>query len=106
MELGEAEQLYSTLPDSFREDLTRVSPSNHVEGLRARLLVMHDRYDRAVPAAESRQLVKALGDQVNVRYTEFMSFDHMRPGTGGLLKRLGQALRLYLHMYHVVRMAH
>ena len=106
VEWREAEELYSTLPASFREDLARVSPSNHVEGLRARLLVMHDRYDQAVPAAESRRLVKALSDQIDVRYTEFASFDHVRPSTGGLLTRLRQALQLYRHMYHVFRMAH
>ena len=102
----EAKQLYSTLPDSYREDLTRVSPSKHVGGLRARLLVMHDRYDQAVPVTESRQLVTTMRKRLNVRYTEFVSFSHVRPGTGGLLTRLDQALRLYHHMYHVFRMAH
>ena len=105
VEPREAERLYSTLPDSFREDLAMVSPFNHVEGLKACLLVMHDRYDKAVPAVESRKLVKALSNQVAVRYTEFVSFDHVRPGTGGLLTRMGQAFRLYRHMYHAIRMA-
>ena len=106
VEPRKAEELYSTLPASFREDLARVSPSKHVDGLRARLLLMHDRYDQAVPVAESRRLVKATADRVDVRYTEFLSFDHVRPGTGGLFTRLGQAFRLYRHMYHVIRFAH
>lgn len=106
VEPREAERLYPTLPDRFREDLARVSPSNHVEGLRARLLVMHDRYDMAVPAAESRRLVKKMRERLDVRYTEFVSFQHVRPGAGGLLTRLGQALQLYRHMYHIFRMAH
>ena len=101
----EADSLYSTLPTSFREDLAKISPSNHVGGLRARLLVMHDRHDQAVPVAESRRLVEATGDRVDVRYTEFLAFDHVRPGTGGLFTRLRQAVRLYRHMYDIIRIA-
>lgn len=106
VERREAEELYSTLPAGFRDDLARVSPSNHVDSLRARILVMHDRYDQAVPVAESRRLVKATGDRMDVRYTEFLSFDHVRPGTGGLITRIAEAFRLYRHMYHIIRIAH
>ena len=105
VEPHEAGALYSTLPSSFREDLARVSPSNHVDGLRARLLVMHDRDDQVVPIAESRRLVKATRDRIDVRYTEFLAFDHVRPGAGGIFTRLGQAVRLYRHMYDIIRIA-
>lgn len=101
----EAQALYSTLPSSFREDLARISPSTHVGELSARLLVMHGRHDQAVPVAESRRLVKAARDRTDVRYTEFLAFDHVRPGTGGVFTRLGQAVRLYRHMYDIVRIA-
>ncbi len=101
----EAETLYTTLPQDFREDLTSMSPSTHVGDLRARLLVMHDRYDKLVPAAESRRLLAATRDRGDVRYTEFLSFDHTLPGEGGVLTRLGQAVRLYRHMYNVLRIA-
>ena len=56
--------------------------------------------------AESRHLVKAMGDRIDVRYTEFVSFDHMLPGTGGLFTLLGQAVRLYRHMYDIIRIAY
>ena len=79
----EAETLYFTLPQDFRDGLADISPSNHIKGLRARLLVMHDRYDRHVPVAESRRLVEAVGDRDDVRYTEFLSFNHTIPGEGG-----------------------
>ena len=95
----------STLPSSFHEDLASISPSTHVGGLRARLLVMHDRYDQVVPSAESRRLVKATQDRLDVRYTEFVSFDHLLPGAGGAFTRLGQAVRLYRHMYDIIRIA-
>ena len=105
VELSEAESLYSSLPASFRKDLANISPSNHVGGLRARLLVMHGRYDQAVPVVESRRLVEATEDRIDVRYTEFLAFEHVRPGTGGLFTRVGQAVRLYRHMYDIIRIA-
>ncbi len=102
---SEAEQLYSTLPDDFRDGLAGISPSNHVEAVRARLLVMHDRDDRHVPVTESRRLVEAVGERKGDRYTEFRSFSHTLPGEGGLLDRLGQAFRLSRHMYGLIRIA-
>ena len=105
VEPHEAEALYSTLPSSFHEGLVRVSPATHVGELRARLLVMHDRNDQLVPAAESRRLVEATRDRIGVRYTEFLAFDHLVPGPGGAFTRLGQAVRLYRHMYDIIRMA-
>ena len=105
VEPHEAEALYLTLPSSFQEDLARISPSTHVGELRARLLVMHGRYDEVVPAAESRRLVEATRDRLDVRYTEFVAFDHLLPGAGGVFTRLGQAVRLYRHMYDIIRIA-
>ena len=105
VEPHEAEALYSALPTTFHEDLIRISPSSHVGELRARLLVMHDRDDRLVPVSESRRLVKAARERTDVRYTEFLAFDHVVPGPGGVFTRLGQGLRLYRHMYEIIRMA-
>ena len=105
VEPHEAEALYSALPTTFHEDLIRISPSTHVGELRARLLVMHDRDDRLVPVSESRRLVKAARERTDVRYTEFLAFDHVVPGPGGVFTRLGQGVRLYRHMYEIIRMA-
>ena len=105
VEPHEAEALYAALPSSFHEDLSRISPSTHVGELRARLLVMHDRDDRLVPVSESRRLVKAARERTDVRYTEFLAFDHVVPGPGGVFTRLGQGVRLYRHMYEIIRMA-
>lgn len=102
----EARELYAALPSSFHEGLKRISPSSHVEDIRARLLVMHDRDDRLVPAAESRRLLEATRDRVKVRYTELVAFEHITPSGGGLLTVLGQAARLYRHMYEIIRIAH
>ena len=105
VEPHEAATLYSTLPSSFREELASISPSTHVGDLRARHLVVHGRYDQVAPVAESRRLVKATGDRINVLYTEFLAFDHVRPGAGGVFTRLGQAVRLYRHIYDITRIA-
>lgn len=39
VEPREAEALYAMLPTDFREELARLSPSNHIDDVRARLLV-------------------------------------------------------------------
>ena len=101
----EAVMLYSKLKPSFHEDLARISPSAHIGEVRARLLVMHNRYDRVVPVAESHHLVGATRDRLDVRYTEFVAFDHLLPDASGILARLGQAVRLYRHMYGIIRIA-
>ena len=100
-----AEVLYANLPPGFRDDLARVSPSAHVSGIQARLLVMHDRHDRLVPAAESRRLLAATEDRGDVRYTEVLAFEHVRPSGGGIGELLGEAARLYWHMYSIIRLA-
>ena len=101
----EAATLYLTLPLVFREGLAGISPSTHVGDLRARLWVMHDRYDTLVPVAESRRLLEATQERGNVRYTEFLAFDHVTPSSGGVFTLLGQAARLWRHMYDIIRIA-
>ena len=100
----EAAALYAKLPAGFRRELAGISPSSYVDDIRARLLVMHDRHDRLVPAAESRRLLAAAQDRGDVRYTEVLAFDHVRP-SGGALALLREAGRLYRHMYEIVRIA-
>ena len=97
--------LYSELPPDFRRDLVSISPSSHVDNIDAKLLVMHDRNDRLVPAAESRRLLAATEDRGDVRYTEVLAFEHVRPSGGGIGELLGEAARLYWHMYSIIRLA-
>ena len=101
----EAAALYSELPADFRRDLASISPSSHVNNIEARLLVLHDRNDRLVPAAESRRLVDSVQDRSEVRYTEVLAFEHVRPSGGGIGDLLAEALRLYRHMYSIIRIA-
>ncbi len=102
---GEAQAIYAALPERFRSDLAAISPSFHVDDIRARLLVMHDRNDRLVPAAESRRLLAATEDRGDVRYTEVLAFEHVRPSGGGTAELLAEAWRLFRHMYSIIRIA-
>ena len=101
----DAASLYANLPSDFRRDLTAISPSSHVDNISARLLILHDRHDRLVPAAESRRLLAATEDRGDVRYTEVLAFEHVRPSGGGIGELLGEAARLYWHMYSIIRLA-
>ena len=101
----EAGILYEELPADFRQAMADVSPSTHIDDVRARLLVLHDRNDRLVPAAESRRLLAATEERGDVRYTEVLSFEHVRPGASGIGELLGEALRLFRHMYSIIRIA-
>ena len=101
----QAEELYQSLPRQFRADLEGISPSTYVDDIRAKLLIMHDRNDRLVPAAESRRLLAATQDRGDVRYTEVLAFEHVRPSGGGLGDLLAEAARLYRHMYSIIRIA-
>ena len=101
----EAAALYAALPGGFRQDLAKISPATHVDDIRARLLVLHDRNDRLVPAAESRRLLAATQERGNVRYTEVLAFEHVRPSGGGAAALLQEAARLYRHMYDIIRIA-
>ena len=101
----EARTLYEMLPAAFHEDLSRISPSTYVDGLSARLLILHTRDDEYVPAAESRRLLDATKNHLDVRYTELIGFDHLLPDEDNTLTRLREAFILYRHMYSILRIA-
>ena len=102
----EAQELYRELPADFRESMSRISPSTYVGSLKARLMILHDRDDRLVPAAESRRLAEALEQRGDLRYTEVLAFEHVRPTSGGGLWELAkEGFELSRHMYGLVREA-
>ena len=104
--LEEAEGIYQDLPAEFRASMDHISPSAHVADLKARIMILHDRNDRLVPSAESRRLADALEERGNYRYTEVLAFEHVRPASGGgpwqLVK---EGVKLYRHMYAIIREA-
>ena len=100
----EAAILYAALPQDFRDAMDRISPSRYVNDLQAELLILHDRDDRLVPSAESRRLAAAMQERVGVRYTELLSFEHVRPTSGtGVWQAIKEGIKLYGHMYQVMR---
>ena len=100
----EAAELYDTLPEDFRQAMDRISPSRYVDDIQAELLVLHDRDDQLVPSAESRRLAAAMQERGDVRYTELLSFEHVRPTSGtGVWRLIKEGFKLYRHMYGVMR---
>ena len=100
----EAARLYLTLPEDFREGMDQISPSHYVDDIKAKLLILHDRDDELVPSAESRRLAAAMADRGDIRYTELLSFDHVRPAGGtGAWQLVKEGFKLYRHMYAVMR---
>ena len=73
-EIDQVDALIKALSAETRESLRLISPSNQIDRLEARILVMHDREDDLVPSEESRRLVDALGPEQNACYTEFSFF--------------------------------
>jgi acetyl esterase/lipase len=104
--LEEAEALFQRLPQDFRQEMMRVSPSAHISNLEARLLIMHDQADLLIPVVESRRLVDALENRGNFRYTETEVFEHVRPGSAeGLWMLIKEGAKLYRHMYGIIGIA-
>ena len=100
----EAAELYATLPEDFRQAMDRISPSRYVDDIQAEVLVLHDRDDQLVPSAESRRLAAAMQERGRVRYTELLSFEHVRPTSGtGVWQLIREGFKLYRHMYGVMR---
>ena len=96
--------MYLTLPEDFREGMDQISPSHYVDDIKAKLLILHDRDDELVPSAESRRLAAAMADRGDIRYTELLSFDHVRPAGGtGAWQLVKEGFKLYRHMYAVMR---
>ena len=63
VEPAEAVSLAAMLPSGFHENLARISPATRISDIKARILVMHDRDDTLVPAAESRRLLETTREQ-------------------------------------------
>ena len=95
----EAGQLLDRMPAEFLEKLEGISPRNHIDNFKGRLLVMHDIGDSLIPVGESRRLVETLRSQgrQDMRYTETEIFEHVRrrrrPATMAPAQGRQQALR-------------
>ena len=106
LSLEEADRLLRDLPSGLTEDQRKVSPSAHVDNLKARLLIAHDREDNLVPAEESRRLADALSDRKGMSYTEFSFFSHVTPDKRvAPLTFAKEAFKLFRYVYSIIRVA-
>ena len=104
--LEEVEGLLAQLPERALADLAAISPSEGIDRLSARTLIMHDRQDELVPSEESRRMADAMRAGGDVYYTEFSFFKHVdptRPANPAVFAR--ESFKLYLHLYNVLREA-
>ena len=105
----EAGRLIEQLSPQTREFLRAASPSTNIEKLQARVLIMHDRADKLVPSEESRRMADALAGASNTYFTEFSLFQseiqlHVADAAPvGPLEFVREALKLYMHMYNIMR---
>lgn len=96
----QAEALVPQLPPSLSARLRALSPSAHLENLRARLFILHDRGDSYIPYVESRRLVAALPERVDYLYTELALFRDTGPGRpGDLITLIRELSGLYRHLF-------
>ena len=105
VEPAEAEALYATLPPTFHSRLASVSPSHRMGEVQSRILMLSDRNDKIIPPAESRRVFESAPDRNNVRHTELQSFDHVTVSDRRIRSLMMDAIRLYRHMYEIVRVA-
>ena len=99
-------QLFAALPSDDQATLRRLSPSAALDGLRAELIVMHDRHDRYIPYVESRRLAEAARSGNEVHYAEMDIFRHVDPRVppnpltflADLIELLFQVCRLMLRL--------
>lgn len=95
-----APALYEALPEEMKAHFQRLSPSNALAWLEAKLFVMHDRNDTYVPYVESERLVAALEDYPKKHYTRFDLFQHMHPQRQlPALDFAREVGKLYYHLY-------
>jgi acetyl esterase/lipase len=96
-------ELIEQLPAAFLDDMRALSPSLHIEGLKAETFILHDRSDRYVPYVESRRLRDRLEGQVKLHYTELTIFEHVEPHSEkGALALFLDGSRLYFRLYQLL----
>ena len=105
----EVDELIGQLSSETLEFLHLISPSTNIDGLKARVLIMHDRGDSLVPSEESRRLADALAGDADPYHTEFSAFQrgievHVDEDGGvGPFGYIKEAFKLFLHIYNVMR---
>jgi len=74
-----AAAILEALPESSRDRLAAISPSEGVSRLKAKLYLMHGRDDGHIPVTHARDLAQATPPGTLARYSEFDMFVHIMP---------------------------
>ena len=109
--MANAEKAIENLPVGTRTYLKEISPSTKVADIQTKVLLMHDTSDLLIPPEESKRFAEHLSSlNKYVYHTEFTFFKNVlkvhkseneRTSTINLIN---QTLKLYLHMYNVMRL--
>ena len=109
--IANAEKAIENLPVGTRTYLEEISPSTKVADIQTKVLLMHDTSDLLIPPEESKRFAEHLSSlNKYVYHTEFTFFKNVlkvhkseneRTSTINLIN---QTLKLYLHMYNVMRL--
>lgn len=97
-----AELALDRLPADMLEGLDALSPSEHLDGLRGVLYVMHDKNDRFVPVAEALKVSVTARSLARVHLTEFDLFRHVDVGGGNPPLVIRESAKLFWHLYRVL----
>ncbi len=97
--IEEAEAFLAGLAPAALANLEGVSPSDHIDGLRAPLYLLHDRADRFVPWVESEALV---ADHEPALYHRLDLFDHVEPDPGNLRHAVRDGWRMLRLLAHIL----
>ena len=97
--IEEAETFLAGLAPAALANLEGVSPSDHIDGLRAPLYLLHDRADRFVPWVESEALV---ADHEPALYHRLDLFDHVEPDPGNLRHAVRDGWRMLRLLAHIL----
>ena len=99
------------MPVGTRTYLEEISPSTKVADIQTKVLLMHDTSDLLIPPEESKRFAEHLSSlNKYVYHTEFTFFKNVlkvhkseneRTSTINLIN---QTLKLYLHMYNVMKL--
>jgi pimeloyl-ACP methyl ester carboxylesterase len=98
------EALMAQLPPDEIAKLRVLSPSTGINRLHAKVFIIHDPDDPFIPPTEARHLADNLPDNVERTYTELRLFRHVRPiRTLNKYLLLGEVVKLYQYLYHIMR---
>jgi acetyl esterase/lipase len=101
--LEDARSAIDELPVSSRRFIDAISPIRHLDGLAARVHLMHETEDHHVPYVESRALANALRQRgLLAAHTEFRLFDHVQPDDIDLVAAAPELWKLLLPVRSVM----